>query len=203
MGNLKTIVTFILTIAGALGMYLDTSVIANELKVPDTNGDIPALYSTVLGKAELHNKSVVEYVETCIEEPIFVPKNGQEYVGRLYIDRVGVDVAIYDSWKQSVCDAKDSACIFQYGTHRVIADHWNQGFDRIKQCKVGDIAYITDGNRTEQFICTSVLDGHNTDDGTLTDSEYNDFWNVKTEDLLMYTCNGNWRNIKIVIFEKC
>ena len=175
---------------------------AAELKLPDT-GDY-TMYSIcedVSIRASEYGKTVKEYVLDGGNVPIFHHKNSQDYLGRFYITNVGVNVAIYDSWKQSVCDKKDSACFFKYGTQRVVADHWNQGFDKIKKCKIGDEAYITDGVKTERFICTDIIDGHNID-GKLTDWDGNDirYWNE--DGITCYTCNGNSKNIKIVFFKK-
>lgn len=113
------------------------------------------------------------------------------FVGTLNIESVGLTVNTYNSMEQSVCDRKNSACYFSYNGVKVIGDHWNQGFEKIKSCSVGDIATI--GDRT--YVCVEVFYGHNTE-YSLTDNDYNDITSHEG-DLFMYTCNGCWQNIAI------
>ena len=179
----------------------NTEYIGNRLNIEDTQ-TIYELYTEIINRSKEYDKDILNYLVDGGNVPLFVPSNNQSHVGRFYIPTVSIDVAIYDSWKQGVCDKKDSACFFQYGAQRVIADHWNQGFDNIKQCKVGDAACIINGEKIERFICYAKFSGHNTDDGTLTDSEYKDIWDMNKDGITCYTCNGNWRNIVIVMFKK-
>lgn len=122
-------------------------------------------------------------------------------IGRWVIPDVGVNVACYDSNEQSVCDRKDSAASWQNGAglQRFIADHWNQGFDAIKKCVVGTKAYMDNGETKTWYVCTSVEDGHNTGLG-LVDNNYQAFEDRNQGGMTCYTCNGNWKNIKIVFF---
>lgn len=121
-------------------------------------------------------------------------------LGRWVIPDVGVNVACYESRDQSVCDAKDSAAVFGYGETTLIADHNNQGFSAIRRCKAGTKAYMDTGSGRQEYVCTSVLQGHNT--GTqLTDANGNDLNKANAGGFTCYTCNDNWRNITIAFFE--
>lgn len=121
-------------------------------------------------------------------------------VGRWSIPSVGVDVACYASWAQSVCDAKDSACYFALGSQKVIADHKHQGFNAIKKCKVGTVAYVDTGSEVQKYVCTGVIQGHNVE-GTLTDDGYNSIDKMNPGGITCYTCNDCWQNITIVFFQ--
>ena len=118
------------------------------------------------------------------------------FSGKLVIDAVDVKVNTYSSMAQSVCDRVNSACYFNYNGVYVVADHWNQGFENIKRCSVGDIAAL--GDKTYQ--CINVFYGHNTGH-SLTDNDYKDI-STYEGDLFMYTCNDGWQNIAIVVWEQ-
>jgi len=120
--------------------------------------------------------------------------------GRWKIPGVGVNVACYYSASQSVCDARDSACYFEYGSQMVIADHVNQGFNAIKSCSVGTVAYMDTGNGMQKYVCTGIIKGHNTGP-QLTDADYNDIWSMNPGGITCYTCNDCWQNITIVFFQ--
>ena len=123
-------------------------------------------------------------------------------VGRWVIPDVGVNVACYASSEQSVCDRKDSACYFTLGSQKVIGDHWNQGFGAIKKCVVGTKAYMDTKDGKQWYICTGVIpDGHNTG-SALTDADYNPLTEANPGGITCYTCNGNWKNVTIVLFSK-
>lgn len=147
--------------------------------------------------------------ETLEYQEIFEDWDSFGDVGRFYIPSVGVDVAVYyvpmggnSGWAQSVTDAEDSAVMQNFSASApYIADHWNQGFLAIKDCQVGDRAYLKHQDGTiEEYECKGVFTGHNLeydlvlDDGTSLD-------NVAM-DLYCYTCNGNWQNIYITIFDR-
>lgn len=133
--------------------------------------------------------------------PVRAVDNGA--IGRLVLPSVGINVACYKSREQSVTDAVDSASYFDYGVQFVIGDHQNQGFYKIKSCKVGDIAYIDNGKTQDKYICTSLISGHNNGKALL-DSEYNDIKDMNSGGITLYTCNGsNWRDVTIVFFQKC
>jgi hypothetical protein len=121
-----------------------------------------------------------------------------DFSGVLRIDSVGLVVNTYNSYSQSVCDRQNSACYFSYGYGyrlrdvKIIGDHWNQGFDKIKKCRIGAIATLDD----KTYKCVEVFTGHN-NKTWLSDDDYNDI-TTHTGDLFMYTCNDHWSNITIV-----
>lgn len=122
-------------------------------------------------------------------------------IGRWVIPNVGVNVACYDSNAQSVCDRKDSAASWQdgEGKQRYIGDHWNQGFDAIKNCVPGTKAYMDDGETKTWYVCTSVEYGHNTGE-MLVDNDYQSITDRNPGGMTCYTCNGNWKNVALVFF---
>lgn len=124
------------------------------------------------------------------------------FAGRLYIPAVGIDVALYRSNAQYVVDRVDSAAYFEYKVqgHYSVADHWTQGFATLKDVEVGMTGYIVrpDG-RVDNYVCTDVFDGHNTGHG-ITDNS-GKFVHHRAP-LLMYTCLGYWRNVRICLWEE-
>ena len=178
----------------------------SDLNIPKTGvivaEELIDIYTDLYTRSNEYNKSIENYIVDGGNIPLFTCDNDQTYVGRFYIPDVDINVALYDSWKQRVCDNKDSACFFNYGVQRVVADHWNQGFNSIKQCKIGTKAYISDGNSIERFECYDIIQGHNSDDGSLTTLDGQDIWGMNENGITCYTCNDNWRNITIVLFRK-
>ena len=140
------------------------------------------------------------------ETPVEVPLTEQEIVaeeasgrgnyGRLYIDAAGVDVAVFYTTNlyhlQSIVDAKDSACMFDWDDgNRMIADHCNQGFDGIRSCSAGTKARLVTPNGTSTYTCAEIIyDGWNTGD-YLVYNDYTPIGNYYTGCLVMYTCNSN------------
>lgn len=124
------------------------------------------------------------------------------YAGRLYIDKIEVDVALYRSNKQYVVDRQDSAAYFELAAwpgHMLIADHVTQSFSRLSEIEPGDRACIvTSDGLVENYICVDVFDGHNT-------GKFITDWNgrsvMKDASLLMYTCLTYWRNVRVTLWE--
>lgn len=114
------------------------------------------------------------------------------FYGRLFIPSVGIDVALYNSWEQSTCDRRDSACIYpdlcENGTP-FIADHNHQCFSVLKKVKPGDTAQVVTASGTiYSYQCVGVLDGHNTADGIPYDIKDENYQPVYgTADLICYT----------------
>ena len=155
---------------------------------------------TVVVRANEYGKTLEDYIKDGGNVPLFTSDLDGKHVGRFYIPDVGVNVALYDTYAQSVCDNKDSACFFDYGTQRIVADHKHQGFNAIKKCKPGMEAYISDGTKIERFVCTEIILGHN--DGLLYDNDYNDVAYRNPDGITCYTCNDHWKNVTIVFFKK-
>lgn len=125
-------------------------------------------------------------------------KNDAKLIGRLVIPSCSIDVGLYGSNSQIVCDAEDSACYYMNGEFsHVIADHNNQSFKNLPLVKVGTKASLNLDSGTINIECVQVLDGHNTGND-LTD---NSGKTVKDKaDYIMYTCKDKWENIKICLF---
>lgn len=129
--------------------------------------------------------------------------------GRLVLNNFGFSVAVYESDQyngpdaQAIVDAADSAVWFMWFECQspIIADHCNQGFDVIKECSVGDICYIVDGDDFQKYVCVDVDDaGINERDNMYLSSGYNFMRENDPGYLYMYTCNkeGDPYNITVV-----
>lgn len=124
----------------------------------------------------------------------------ENFVGRLYVDDVGIDVALYKSWEQAVVDRDDSAAYMGWPKHRVIGDHNTEAFKTLGQTKVGTIARIVKEDGTVVYYeCVDIFKGHNTG-GTITDWDGNDV--IQQEDLLMYTCFNGPRNVWVTLWHE-
>ena len=125
------------------------------------------------------------------------------FVGRLYVDSVGIDVALYHSNRQYVVDREDSAVYFDLAPwqgHMIIGDHNNQGFDALLNVEVGMIATIVNEDGTVTYYeCIDAFNGHN-------NGRYISDWDGKIvmhrADLLMYTCLDCSRNVRVVLWNE-
>ena len=123
-----------------------------------------------------------------------------QYFGRWIIQSCGIDVACYLSLSQDVVDAEDAAAFFQLGDQYVIGDHSNQDFRSLSLCQSGDLACLETENGIAVYVCTAVLQGHNTED-TITDNDGNSIeYGINTGGITCYTCNDSWQNIHIALF---
>ena len=104
---------------------------------------------------------------------------------------------------QVICDEWDSA-VWLFGMRgcgNIIADHASQGFDGIKAAHQGTMAYLKTVEGIQLYVCVDILQGHNT--GTyLTDNEWNRLMYNGEGSLVMYTCNENWENITIALWQR-
>ena len=119
----------------------------------------------------------------------------------LIIQRGKVRVDYYDDQDaQWICDAEDSAVYMTgWGVTPFIGDHTNQGFSGIRSCVDDTKAFIRHDGNTYVYDCTYV--GGGTNDGyNIYDWNGEMIWNHGSNDLGMYTCNGNWQNVSIVLF---
>ena len=104
---------------------------------------------------------------------------------------------------QIICDEWDSAVwlVGMRGCPNIIADHASQGFDGIKRAHEGTLAYLKTSEGTQIYVCVNVIQGHNT--GTfLTDYNGNRLYYDHDGGLVMYTCNENWQNITIALWQR-
>lgn len=133
-------------------------------------------------------------------------KRPSNYIGRWSIPSVRVDVGIYRQYADEggpIVDAWDSATFFYTNSGcTVIGDHNNQGFNAIKRVKIGDMAYIEyENGNVDTYVCVDVVAGHNKV-YYLSDADGNSLYDIYQGKLLCYTCNDNWRNVTVVVFDK-
>ena len=156
--------------------------------------------------AAMIQRDSIPITTTIVEEPVFPDYTDDEdypyFYGRLYIDSVGIDVALYrDKYnKQSAVDRQDSACYFRMSNGGwLIADHNTQAFSTLLDVEVGaEATIVLQNGEIQRLVCVEVLDGINTGHG-LTDK------NRKVQhgryDIAMYTCISNWQDIRICHWE--
>lgn len=129
--------------------------------------------------------------------------------GRLVMNDCSFSVALFESDEKEgpsavmLVDAEDSAAWFMwFGSQSpIIADHCTQHFDVIKDCKVGDVCYIVDGEEIQKYACVAVdSDGINTLHNLYLSSGYDILIENDPGYLYMYTCNrpGDFHHITIV-----
>lgn len=128
--------------------------------------------------------------------------NDAAFAGRLYVEDVGINVALYRSNSQAVVDREDSAAYFDLSYARgamIIADHRTEAFATLSSVREGTIARLelADGT-TEYYACTAIFRGHNTGKG-ITDWEGVSV--VGQAELMMYTCFDGWQNVWVVLWE--
>lgn len=128
--------------------------------------------------------------------------NYDGFCGRLYIPDVGIDVALYRGYYQSITDRKDSANLFSWNgcTGEIIADHSTQDFGALLAVTVGTTGYIqnADGSMIN-ITCVAVLNGHNTG-YDLTDEQGVSVMGKAA--YAMYTCRNGWRNVRICLWDR-
>ena len=144
-----------------------------------------------------HCNSIEHSTEQCL---ILSVKRGAS--GRWSVPEVGIDVAVFCSNEQSVVDAIDSAAFFEYGNNYLLGDHWNQGFEAIKNCQPGMAASFDTLEGNNKYLCVDVITGHNTGKSITDDSGVNLRDYPLQDAIICYTCNDSWKNITIVIFQQ-
>lgn len=119
-----------------------------------------------------------------------------QQAGVLHIPSANISVALYNSYEQSVVDAKNSAALFEWGSW-IIADHNNQDFRTLKNVQVGDTATIrrTDG-QTIRLICVDVYQGKNLGHDLV--NQHNKSV-MDDHDYLMYTCVNKAASRKTIL----
>ena len=129
-------------------------------------------------------------------------------IGRLYINDVGVNVAlfgnpVYES-SQAIVDRKDSAAYLyavDYYGYDLIGDHNNQGFEKMKASVPNQtIAIIDYGTYSQKYICTANFVGRNTG-SALVDSNGNDISGTNNGGITMYTCNALAGSVTITFWQ--
>lgn len=151
---------------------------------------------TTLGDREiaLEIKRQLEYKEReraeARRKSIAAERARRGSLGRLISPSVGIDVALFDSWAQSVCDAPDSACYYYMHGQLVIADHNYQGFKTLPRIKIGDKVYIDNGYSVETYRVVDKFKGRNGDTDMLYRDNPSSALNKYPNSIFMYTCDG-------------
>lgn len=110
----------------------DTQIAIASFSNENVAGEAKRLAS--LCNANIKEKSITASVsnDAVLEEMARRPN----MYGRLVIPSVGVNVALFAVVSQAAADAQDSAAYFPFKNYMLVADHWNQGFWKIKRCSV-------------------------------------------------------------------
>jgi sortase (surface protein transpeptidase) len=125
-------------------------------------------------------------------------------VGRWIISDVKVNVAVYMGTSSSqknaaIVNAADSGIYLKKGDGYLIGDHNYQGFEAIKKCKPGTVAYLDTGKQVVKYVCTKVFKGYN-EKYYLTDASGVKY-NLPKDYIANYTCNENSHSVTIVEFK--
>lgn len=128
--------------------------------------------------------------------------------GRLYSEDIGLNVSVehYDMFSkkntnaeaQKIVDREDTAIWMDYHIDTmVIGDHYNQDFEAIKQSVPGEtVVYLVSEDGVQRYVCQKVEKGHN-DGETILAEDGTDLLLEDPGGLLLYTCDGSWKNIFI------
>ncbi len=148
----------------------------------------------------------------CLVDGLFIDSKGDKVFGggygdggNLFMDSVGIEVPLYktqgDEHGQAITDRTYSAAWLTSFNMPVIADHKNQGFERIKSCIPGKTkALILTRNSVTEYRCRDVVQGSNVEDDILDDHGVS--IDESGADLCLYTCNEDWRHVTIVYFSR-
>ena len=125
--------------------------------------------------------------------------------GKLYIPAQSFCVNLNDSTPdncQYIVNCENSAAVLDYAfcPNIVIADHWNQGFEAIKSCSIGDECMLVRNGVVYTYECVKVDPaGHNVGNDVY-DGNGASIYEYGTNYLSMYTCNDNWHNVTVVVW---
>lgn len=147
-----------------------------------------------------------------------------DYYGLLAIEDIDLHLSTFAAdvsgfggvGAQLITDREDSAAVFLYGGHLVIADHDYQGFTKLLDVIPGTSATITFADGSEDaYECTSTVEGYNWGEiylqmDTLKGKELSVGISKKMMNLsviepyclVMYTCHGSSSDIYITLWEK-
>lgn len=126
--------------------------------------------------------------------------------GHFYIPSVDIEVPIYSELNEEVVDAKNSAVYCESFNEKCrcgfIVDHASQGFNKIKQCKLGCYAYIKTKEEIKVFECIEIAYGKNLNDDLLSiGNQY--LTDINWADICCYTCNDlEGINIIMIFFKE-
>lgn len=135
----------------------------DKINVEDFTSEISQIYSKSTICDNIIQQKINAYKEQIRKQNILNEIQRRGNIGRLSIPSVGIDVAVFPSISQAVCDAPDSAILFDLHGGNIIGDHNYQGFGRIRNMAIGSYAYIENGNTKTKFVCTGkITNGTNT-----------------------------------------
>ena len=172
-------------------LLLFTLMLLFLITAPTTEKALPQVYSARLPGTSRQPPDVCD------------DRDYEGFAGRLYVDDVDINVALYHSNSQEVVDREDSAAYFDLSYARgnmIIADHNTHAFRSLDNVKVGTLAQLVqDNGDVIVYQSIDIFKGHNTGKG-ITD------WNgrsvVGDAELMMYTCFDGWQNVWIVLWER-
>lgn len=166
-------------------------------------------------KVDVHRPSLNEFKRISEETPVenfahtvqtenaptidYLSAQDWRFMGYFCIPGVSINLPIYHIFMdagqestdiaQAYTDRENAATLLDGWTpYSIVADHVNQGFGRLPEVKVGDIAFIQwcDNTRTE-YVCSGIGIGIN--DGQNLYDEAGRLWQEWECDLMAYTCN--------------
>ena len=129
--------------------------------------------------------------------------------GCLYAPDLNIKVPLYASnaktTNQQIVDEENSAILmknFRKGHCDLIADHANQGFNKIKNSHLDTMLCIVTENSTQFYTCVGMLRGQNKKTELVADGGLK-VTKIKFADLCCYCCNDDKGiNISMVFFKK-
>lgn len=129
--------------------------------------------------------------------------------GCLYAPDLNIKVPLYTSnaktTNQQIVDEENSAILmknFHKGHCDLIADHANQGFNKIKNSHLDTMLCIVTENSTQFYTCVGMLRGQNKKTELVADGGLK-VTKIKFADLCCYCCNDDKGiNISMVFFKK-
>lgn len=134
---------------------------------------------------------------------VFDARDYEGFAGRLYVDEVSINVALYRGNSQEVVDREDSAAYFDLSYARgnmIIADHNSDAFGALGSVREGTVASLERADGSEEYYtCTAVFRGHNTGKGI---TDWNGVSVVGKAELMMYTCFDGWQNVWVVLWAR-
>ena len=124
-------------------------------------------------------------------------QNRPNMIGRFIVPSQGINVAVFNSLSQAVCDNYDSAAYGFQNNNYILADHKHQAFSTLYYCYLGTMAYWVTDTEIIEYVSEGVFAGHNTG-VSIVDTAYN-LW-PDVDGFVAYTCKEHWKNIAIVPF---
>lgn len=120
------------------------------------------------------------------------------YSGRLHINDLDIDVALYYGDQQRTVDREDSAAIFRCDGSFIIADHNHQAFTNLPNVRAGMRGYIEHEVLGKiDIVCVDVFRGYNNGSHI---ADENGMSVMGVADYMMYTCAGDDNEVFICLW---